>query len=218
MRLALLNTLFLVSSSLTVHVAHHDLNHNKRRTFLGLLAVTLAFGAIFLGITGFEWREILAHADPRENLYLSAFFTITGLHMLHVVAGLIMLGVAFIRGTRGHFTKELQNGVEVPVAYWHLVDVVWIFVLLIIYVLPIYYQGPETVRNVGDPFGVYQQNTITGESGENTPIPTLPESTTPAVAPSTEAAPAELEKVLPGPGPGSKIPADSPQEGDNGGQ
>ncbi len=213
--LALLNTLFLVSSSITVHVAHHDLNHNKRRTFLFLMAVTLAFGAIFLGVTGFEWREILAHADPRENLYLSAFFTITGLHMLHVIAGLIMLGIAFIRGTRGHFTRELQNGVEVPVAYWHLVDGVWIFVLLIVYVLPIFYQGPETVRNVGDPFGVYQQNTITGEQGEDTAIPTLPESTTPAVAPSTEAAPAELEESLPGPQEGDEIPDRSPQEGSN---
>ena len=110
LQLALLNTLFLVSSSLTVHVAHHDLNHNKRRTFLGLLAATLAFGAIFLGITGFEWYEILAHADPRENLYLSAFFTITGLHMLHVVAGLIMLGVAFYsRYTRALYAEVAKR-------------------------------------------------------------------------------------------------------------
>jgi cytochrome c oxidase subunit I+III len=215
LQLALLNTLFLVSSSVTVHVAHHDLSHNKRRTFLWLMGATLLFGAVFLGVTGFEWSEILAHADPRENLYLSAFFTITGLHMLHVVIGLIMLGVAFVRGTRGHFTPKLQNGVEVPVAYWHLVDGVWIFVLLIVYVLPIFYQGPEQVRNVGDPFGVYQQNTIDGEAGETTPIPVLPESTTPAVAPPTEAAPAELEESLPGPGVGDEIPAGSPQEGGN---
>ena len=79
---------------MTVHVAHHDLSHNKRRTFLGLLAATIGFGLVFLGVTAYEWAEILNHFDPRENLYLSAFFTITGLHMLHVVAGLVMLIVA----------------------------------------------------------------------------------------------------------------------------
>ena len=217
LQLALLNTLFLVSSSVTVHVAHHDLNHNKRRTFLGLLAATIGFGLVFLGVTGYEWYELLQHFDPRENLYLSAFFTITGLHMLHVVAGLIMLTLAYFRGRAGQFTPELQNGMEVPTAYWHLVDGVWIFVLLIVYVLPNFYQGPNVIRNPGDPFGVYNQSTITGEGGDALPIPTLPESSTPAVAPSTEAAPAEPESSLPGPGAGNAIPEGSPQEGVDGG-
>ena len=214
-KLALLNTLFLLSSSLTVHVSHHDFNHGKRRTFLGLLAVTIAFGAIFLGITGFEWREILARADPRQNLYLSAFFTITGLHMLHVIAGLTMLSVAFVRGQQRKFTPKLQNGLEVPVAYWHLVDGVWVFVLLIVYVLPIFYQGPDQVRNAGDPYSVYQQNTIKGSGGNEQAIPTMPESTTPAVPPATEAAPGETPQQLPGPGAGNAIPSGSPQPGNN---
>ncbi len=193
-----------------VHVAHHDLVKNKRKTFLGLMAATLGLGAIFLGVTAFEWAEILAHYDPRQNLFLSAFFTITGLHMLHVVMGLFMLGVAYVRGLRGHFTPKLHNGVEVPVAYWHLVDGVWIFVLLILYVLPIFYQGPEQIRNAGDPFGVYTQDTIRGEEGSELAIPTLPESTTPAVPPSVDTAPAELEEVQPGPTPGTEAPAGSP--------
>jgi cytochrome c oxidase subunit I+III len=221
LRLALLNTLFLVSSSVTVHVAHHDLIKDKRKTFLGLLAATLGLGAVFLGITGIEWREILAHYDPRRNLYLSAFFTITGLHMLHVVIGLFMLGLAFVRGLRGHFTPKLHNGVEVPVAYWHLVDGVWIVVLLLVYVLPIFYQGPEVIRNPGDPFGVYMQDTIMGEEGTEQAIPTLPQSTTPAVPPSTEAAPAEPDFVQPGPAAGDEglqgIPEGSPQPQSEGG-
>ena len=137
--------------------------------------------------------------------------------MLHVVAGLIMLTLAYFRGRAGQFTPELQNGMEVPTAYWHLVDGVWIFVLLIVYVLPNFYQGPNVIRNPGDPFGVYNQSTITGEGGDALPIPTLPESSTPAVAPSTEAAPAEPESSLPGPGAGNAIPEGSPQEGVDGG-
>ena len=163
-----------------------------RRAFdLPPLAATIGFGLVFLGVTGYEWYELLQRFDPRENLYLSAFFTITGLHMLHVVAGLIMLTLAYFRGRAGQFTPELQNGMEVPTAYWHLVDGVWIFVLLIVYVLPNFYQGPNVIRNPGDPFGVYDQSTITGEQGDALVILVMPESSTPAVAPSTEAAPGE---------------------------
>ncbi len=135
-QLALLNTLFLVSSSFTAHFAHHGLAHNRRKTFLGLLGATLGLATVFLAVTGIEWRALLINEDPAQNLYLSAFFTITGLHALHVIVGVIMFLIAFVRGLRGHFTPKLHNGVEVPVAYWHLVDVVWIFVLLIVYVAP----------------------------------------------------------------------------------
>ena len=183
--------------------------------FLGLLAVTIAFGAIFLGITSFEWREILGRADPRQNLYLSAFFTITGLHMLHVIAGLTMLGVAFFRGQRNKFTPKLQNGLEVPVAYWHLVDGVWIFVLLIVYVLPIFYQGPGHLRNAGDPYSVYQEESIQGRGGNSGQINTLPESTTTGVPEATGTAPGEIPEQLPGPGAGNDITPGSPQRGTN---
>ncbi|MBS3933074.1 MAG: heme-copper oxidase subunit III, partial [Truepera sp.] len=146
--LALVNTLLLVASSLTVHVAHHGLLKDKRQTFLAWLAVTIGLGAIFLGVTVFEWQLLLGKYDPTQNLYLSAFFAITGLHGLHVIVGLVMLAVALVRGWRGHFTPKLHNGLEVPVVYWHLVDVVWLFVLLLLYVVPIFYQGPEVVLDI----------------------------------------------------------------------
>jgi len=148
LELALVNTLLLVASSLTVHVAHHGLLKDKRQTFLAWLAVTIGLGAIFLGVTVFEWQLLLGKYDPTQNLYLSAFFAITGLHGLHVIVGLVMLAVALVRGWRGHFTPKLHNGLEVPVVYWHLVDVVWLFVLLLLYVVPIFYQGPEVVLDI----------------------------------------------------------------------
>lgn len=177
-RLALVNTLFLVSSSFTVHYAHHGLLHNRRGRFLALLGITIGLGGLFLGVTGFEWSEVLMHFDPRENLYLSVFFSITGLHGLHVIIGLVMLSLALVRALVGDFTPRLHNGVEVPVAYWHLVDVVWIFVLCIIYVMPNFYQGPERVAQPTDPFAVYREEIVT-PSGQG--LPSLPESTTPVV-------------------------------------
>lgn len=198
-QLALLNTLFLVSSSITVHVAHHDFNHGKRKTFLGLLGATLGFGAIFLGVTGFEWAEILAHGDPRENLFLAAFFTITGLHGIHVIIGLLMLGVAFFRGLGGAFTPKLQNGLEVPVAYWHLVDAIWIVVLLVLYVMPNFYQGPSNLNNVSDPFSIYQQDTLSDPDATEMAIPALPNSTTDTVFPDSDVAPGASEEMIPGP-------------------
>ncbi len=202
--LALLNTLFLVSSSITVHVAHHDLMHNKRKTFLGLLAATLGFGAIFLGITGIEWAEIISHIDPRENLYYSAFFAITGLHMLHVVIGLFMLAVAFVRGMRGAYSPKIHAGVSAPVAYWHMVDVVWIFVLLFVYVLPIFYKGPSEVVNVTDPFAVYMEDSFVPDTPGATErgIPVIPDSTIPGAGgpgKPAQTSPGRPETVTPGP-------------------
>lgn len=156
LELALVNTLLLVSSSVTAHLAHHGLLKDKRQTFLALLAATIGLGGIFLGVTLFEWQELLAKYDPTQNLYLSAFFAITGLHGLHVAAGLVMLAVALARGWRGHFTPKLHNGVEVPVVYWHVVDVVWLFVLVILYVVPIFYQGPERQVVMTDRWEIYQ--------------------------------------------------------------
>ena len=183
--LALLNTAFLVSSSITVHFAHHDLLHDKRKTFVGLMGATLGFGALFLGVTALEWTELLRHADPTQNLFLSTFFAITGLHGLHVIIGLIMLAVAFGRGLAGHFTPKLHNGVEVPVAYWHMVDGVWIFVLLFIYVMPQFYQGPDHVLRSNDPFSVYQQDMF-----EELPAPTLGRRESAAMAAPMTPAPA----------------------------
>jgi len=155
--LAVINTTFLLGSSVTVRIAHHDLLHKKRKTFIGLLAATIVLGLCFLGFTALEWQELLATGDPTENLYLAAFFSITGLHGLHVILGLTMLTVALVRGTLGHFTPKLNNGMEVPTAYWHLVDGVWIFVLLFVYIVPTFYQGPNQVLEAVDPFSVYER-------------------------------------------------------------
>lgn len=197
--LALLNTALLVSSSVTVHYAHHALLHDRRPRFIALLGATVGLGAIFLGVTGIEWAEVLHYGRPQENLFLAAFFVITGLHALHVVIGLFMLGLALVRGLMGHFTPKLHNGVEVPVAYWHLVDVIWIFVLLIVYVLPNFYQGPERVTVFGDPFAVYQADEFRVQPGLEQPvIPFMAPSVEPEGVPpgQPEPAPAAPEPEL----------------------
>ncbi|MEM6429171.1 MAG: cytochrome c oxidase subunit I [Deinococcota bacterium] len=181
--LAVINTTFLLGSSVTVHFAHHDLLHGKRKTFIGLLAGTILLGLCFLGFTWLEWQELLATGDPTENLYLAAFFSITGLHGLHVILGLTMLTVALVRGMLGQFTPKLNNGMEVPTAYWHLVDGVWIFVLLFIYIIPTFYQGPEQVFEAVDPFSVYEREAPT-EADDAMPVPmTMPAETAPEAIP-----------------------------------
>lgn len=189
--LAVINTTFLLGSSVTVHFAHHDLLHEKRKTFIGLLAATILLGLCFLGFTWLEWQELLATGDPTENLYLAAFFSITGLHGLHVILGLTMLTVALVRGMLGHFTPKLNNGMEVPTAYWHLVDGVWIFVLLFVYIVPTFYQGPNQVLEAVDPFSVYERE-MPAEDGGMPAGTAMPESSTvPA-----ETAPAEPQEEL----------------------
>src|SRR5207244_1389768 len=98
------------------------------------LAVSFALGATFLAIQLFEYgRETFT---AQINAYTSLFYTITGLHGAHVLAGLVMLAVIQVRAGLGHFDEKRYLGVQVTAMYWHFVDVVWLFVFVIVYVSP----------------------------------------------------------------------------------
>jgi heme/copper-type cytochrome/quinol oxidase subunit 3 len=95
---------------------------------------------IFLGGQGFEYFTLITQPHPftiSSNIFGSAFYTLTGFHGLHVTIGAIFLTICLIRAARGHFTKEQHFAVQAAEMYWHFVDVVWVFVFTLVYLVPL---------------------------------------------------------------------------------
>ena len=129
------NTAILVSSSLTVHWALESVRKDNRRGLILGLAATWLLGFTFLFIQINEYVHIGFSA--RDGAFGSIFYGLTGLHGAHVFVGLTLLTFANIRAWRGHFGPDAKDhlGVEVPGIYWHFVDVMWIIVFTVVYVL-----------------------------------------------------------------------------------
>ena len=133
----LLNTLILLTSGVTITIAHHALKEGQRGKLLFWLAATVVLGVIFLGFQMYEY--VHAYKDLNLTLgsgvYGSTFFMLTGFHGLHVTLGAIMLAVIWFRCAKGHFSKDDHFGFEAVAWYWHFVDVVWLGLFLFVYVL-----------------------------------------------------------------------------------
>ncbi len=135
--LPLINTILLVSSSVTVTVAHKALKAGQRTSIALWLAITVLLGALFLVFQAYEYFEayhelgLTLHA----GVYGATFFILTGFHGLHVTLGTLMLLIIFLRVQRGHFSAEKHFGFEAVTWYWHFVDVVWVGLFLFVYIL-----------------------------------------------------------------------------------
>ena len=127
------NTAILVSSSFTMHWALEGARRNNRRALRAGLLTTLLLGATFLTIQVNEYVHI--GFSPADHSQGSIFYGLTGLHGAHVFVGLNLLLFANIRAFRGHFTAKEHRGVEIPGIYWHFVDVMWIIVFTVVYIL-----------------------------------------------------------------------------------
>jgi len=136
--LPLWNTVILLSSSLTVHVAHLGLKAGNRRQ-LGLwLGITVLLAFAFLVLQYLEYHEAYAEygLTLRSGIYGTTFFMLTGFHGFHVCLGAAMLLVMWLRATMtGHFTPDDHFGFEAASWYWHFVDVVWLCLFLFVYIL-----------------------------------------------------------------------------------
>ena len=137
-KLPLLNTILLLSSSVTVHFAHTALLKNNRKGLTAWLGLTLLLGFTFVGFQVLEYYE--AYHDLGltlgSGIYGSTFFLLTGFHGFHVCMGAVMLTIMWLRATtKGHFTSEDCFGFEAASWYWHFVDVVWICLFLFVYIL-----------------------------------------------------------------------------------
>ena len=130
-----LNTLLLLSSGVTLTVAHHALIAGRRVKTIGFMWLTVLLGITFLGFQAYEY----AHAYSELNLKLSSgaygstFYMLTGFHGFHVFVGMLMLLFITIRLMKGHFTPQRHFGFEGAAWYWHFVDVVWLGLYIVVY-------------------------------------------------------------------------------------
>jgi cytochrome c oxidase subunit III len=130
-------TICLLSSSLTIHLAAKSLALDRVGAFLGLWVLTIVLGGTFMYGTGQEWhRLIYEHGlTISTNLFGTTYYSLVGLHAFHVTAGLLMLSMVAIFAMAGRVQVEQSRRVEVLSMYWHFVDVVWVVVFTVVYVL-----------------------------------------------------------------------------------
>ena len=130
-----INTALLLTSGITLTIAHHALIAGQRGKTIAWMWITVILGATFVGVQAFEY----IHAYRDLNLKLSSgifgstFFMLTGFHGFHVLVGMLMLLFITLRLMKGHFTPERHFGFEGAAWYWHFVDVVWLGLYLVVY-------------------------------------------------------------------------------------
>ncbi|HJV63319.1 MAG TPA: cytochrome c oxidase subunit 3 [Albitalea sp.] len=130
-----INTALLLSSGVTLTIAHHALIANKRAVTIAWMWITVLLGATFLGLQGFEYFHAYTELNLKlsSGIYGSTFFMLTGFHGFHVFVGMLMLLFITIRIMKGHFTPQRHFGFEGAAWYWHFVDVVWLGLYVIVY-------------------------------------------------------------------------------------
>jgi cytochrome c oxidase subunit 3 len=130
-------TICLLSSSLTIHLAATALRKANVGAFGLWWFVTMALGAVFLAGTGREWHHLIVDEGLTisTNLFGTTYYSLVGLHAFHVTAGLIAIALTMIFTLLGKVKPEHSERVEVFSMYWHFVDVVWVIVFTVVYVI-----------------------------------------------------------------------------------
>jgi cytochrome c oxidase subunit 3 len=128
------NTVILLSSSVTCHLAHVALEKRHREGVVSALMLTIFLGAIFLCGQAYEYGTLNGEGlNIRSGIFGSTFFMLTGFHGLHVLMGIIFLNVVYGAVMRGHVTHDQQFPLKAASWYWHFVDAVWICVFSVVY-------------------------------------------------------------------------------------
>ena len=135
--LPLINTVLLLTSSITCHFAHVALEKNDRAKLKIFLGMTILLGVAFLFFQVEEYIHAYQELNLRldSGIYGSTFFLLTGFHGMHVTLGTVMLIVVFFRVLKGHFTPKEHFGFQAASWYWHFVDVVWVILFLFVYII-----------------------------------------------------------------------------------
>ncbi len=135
-------TFLLICTSVTMVKGLDAIKNGDRRGLVRFLLLTIAGGALFLGLQAYEWNHLIHEAGMtltqlhgESSLFGATFFVLTGFHGLHVFSGVVYLLCIAIQGMRGKYTAESNNPVEIAGLYWHFVDLVWILIFTFVYLL-----------------------------------------------------------------------------------
>jgi cytochrome c oxidase subunit 3 len=130
-----INTALLLSSGVTLTIAHHLLRENKRGKTIMWMWITVLLGATFVGVQAYEYFHAYSELNLKlsSGAYGSTFFMLTGFHGFHVLVGMLMLLFITLRLMKGHFTADRHFGFEGAAWYWHFVDVVWLGLYTLVY-------------------------------------------------------------------------------------
>jgi cytochrome c oxidase subunit III len=157
-RLGTFNTAVLIASSLTMALAVHAAQTNQRKALPVFLVLTMILGAVFLGVKAFEYAHKFEHslvpgirfapeamdlaviqkwraAVPHVQLFFCFYFFMTGMHALHMIIGLGLMAFYLVQSLRGKYGAHYYSPIEVGGLYWHFVDIVWIFLFPLLYLI-----------------------------------------------------------------------------------
>ena len=130
-----INTAILLTSGVTLTIAHHALIAGQRSKTIFWMWITVLLGVTFIGFQAYEYMHAYSELNLKlsSGIYGSTFFLLTGFHGFHVFVGMLMLLFITIRLTKGHFTPTRHFGFEGAAWYWHFVDVVWLGLYVVVY-------------------------------------------------------------------------------------
>lgn len=130
-----INTALLLSSGVTLTIAHHALRENHRGHAITFMWLTVLLGTVFLTVQGYEYFHAYSELNLKlsSGVYGSTFYILTGFHGFHVLVGMLMLLFITLRLHQGHFTADRHFGFEGAAWYWHFVDVVWLGLYVLVY-------------------------------------------------------------------------------------
>jgi cytochrome c oxidase subunit 3 len=146
--LGTINTIVLITSSLSVALGYYAIKQGRQKLCAGMLIFTILCAVAFLGIKSVEYAEKFREGAlpgkwyhfheitaPGANLYYTVYFLATGLHAFHVIVGASVLAFILVRVLKGHYGPKNYVAVELGGLYWHLVDLVWIFLFPLLYLI-----------------------------------------------------------------------------------
>jgi cytochrome c oxidase subunit 3/cytochrome o ubiquinol oxidase subunit 3 len=135
--LVLCTTAVLLSSSVTAHLAEKALRRGGQSGFIGWWAATIGLGVLFLLGTAYEWYGLISrhHLTISRNLFGTTYYTLVGLHALHVTGGVTIMLVVLGLALRRRVTAANRGTVDLVAWYWHFVDGIWVVVFTVVYLL-----------------------------------------------------------------------------------
>jgi len=132
------NTVVLITSSVTMVLCYAALKLDDFAGYKRYMGITIGLSLLFLGVKSYEYFDKFSHGDlPSKSTFLAIYFTLTGLHALHIIGGVVVNGYFLGPGSALWHTKKAQfiNRIEAAGLYWHFVDLVWIFLFPVLYLL-----------------------------------------------------------------------------------